>query len=348
MSSVSRRSALLIDSFKRVHNYLRISLTERCNLRCQYCMPEKGVELSPANHILNTNEILRLVRIFTEHGGINKIRLTGGGTSLLTLKPTIRKDLVDIVHGIRSYPSMKTIGITTNGVLLHRLLKPLAQAGLNSLNISLDSLVAEKFEFLTRRAAFTRVLTNIRLALDIPNLYPLVKINCVVMQGVNTDELTDFVELTRDQPNLAVRFIEYMPFSDNKWSNKKYFPYEEMLKIIKQEYDLEKLIQEDKNDTTKWYRVKDNAYSGKVGFITSMSEHFCSTCNRVRVTADGQLKVCLFDNKEVSLRDALRSGLSDEEIYSLIQRTLYKKEKEHLSVDILSTQENRPMILIGG
>ncbi|CAF1101798.1 unnamed protein product [Rotaria sordida] len=341
MSSVSRRSTLLIDSFNRLHNYLRISLTERCNLRCQYCMPEKGVDLSPANHILTTNEILRLIRIFTTYGGINKIRLTGG-------EPTIRRDLIDIVHGIRSYPSIKTIGITTNGVLLHRLLEPLAQAGLNSLNISLDSLVKEKFEFLTRRAAFTRVLTNIRLALDMPNLYPLVKINCVVMQGVNTDELNDFVELTRDQSNLAVRFIEYMPFSDNKWTEKKYFPYEAMLKIIKQKYNLEKLYQEDKNDTTKWYRVKDSSYQGKIGFITSMSEHFCSTCNRVRITADGQLKVCLFDNKEVSLRDALRSDLNDEEIYSLIQRTLYKKEKEHLPVNILPTRENRPMILIGG
>ncbi|UJR29019.1 hypothetical protein I4U23_010236 [Adineta vaga] len=243
---------------------------------------------------------------------------------------------------------MKTIGITTNGVLLHRLLEPLAKAGLNSLNISLDTLVKEKFEFLTRRAAFTRVLSNIRLALDMPNLYPLVKINCVVMQGVNTDELNDFIELTRDQPNLAVRFIEYMPFSDNKWNEKKYFPYEEMLKLIKQKYNLEKLPQDDKNDTTKWYRVRENSYQGKVGFITSMSEHFCSTCNRVRVTADGQLKVCLFDNKEVSLRDALRSGANDEEIYSLIQQTLYKKEKEHLPVNILHTQKNRPMILIGG
>jgi molybdenum cofactor biosynthesis enzyme MoaA len=207
------------------------------------------------------------------------------------LEPTIRKDLIDIVRGIRSYPSIKTIGITTNGVLLHRLLEPLAKAGLNSLNISLDTLVKEKFEFLTRRSAFARVLTNIRLALDMPELYPLVKINCVVMQGVNTDELSDFVELTRDQPNLAVRFIEYMPFSDNKWNEKKYFPYQEMLKIIKEKYNMEKIQSDDGNDTTKWYRVNDNAYQGKVGFITSMSEHFCSTCNRVRVTADGQLKV---------------------------------------------------------
>lgn len=209
----------------------------------------------------------------------------------LFIEPTIRKDLVDIIRGIRSYPTIKTIGITTNGVILHRLLEPLAKAGMNSLNISLDSLIQEKFEFLTRRAAFARVLTNIRLALDMPKLYPLVKINCVVMQGVNTDELNDFVELTHNQPNLAVRFIEYMPFSDNKWSEKKYFPYEAMLKIIKQKYNLEKLNQDDKNDTTKWYRVNDNSYQGKVGFITSMSEHFCATCNRVRVTADGQLKV---------------------------------------------------------
>ncbi len=149
----------------------------------------------------------------------------------------------------------------------------------------------EKFEFVTRRAAFTRVLTNIRLALDMPKLYPLVKINCVVMQGINTDELHDFIELARDQSNLAVRFIEYMPFNDNKWNDKKYFPYQEMLKIIKQKYNLEQLREDDKNDTTKWYRVKDPSYQGKFGFITSMSEHFCSTCNRVRITADGQLKV---------------------------------------------------------
>ncbi len=202
--------------------------------------------------------------------------------------------MVDIVRGIRSYPSIKTIGITTNGVILHRLLEPLAKAGLNSLNISLDSLIKEKFDFITRRTAFARVLTNIRLALDMPNFYPLVKINCVVMQGINTDELNDFVELTRHQSNLAVRFIEYMPFDDNKWSEKKYFPYEEMLKIIKQKYNLEKIIQDDKNDTTKWYRVKDHSYQGKIGFITSMSEHFCSTCNRIRITANGQLKVSSF------------------------------------------------------
>jgi cyclic pyranopterin phosphate synthase len=121
-----------------------------------------------------------------------------------------------------------------------------------------------------------------------------------------------------------------------------------MLKIIKQKYNLEKIDLNDKNDTTKWYRVKDNSYQGKIGFITSMSEHFCSTCNRIRITADGQLKICLFDNKEISLREALRSGLSDEDIYLLIQRTLYKKEKEHLPMNILATKENRPMILIGG
>ena len=186
---------------------------------------------------------------------------------------------------------MKTIGITTNGVILHRLLEPLAKAGLNSLNISLDTLIKEKFEFLTRRAAFTRVLSNIRLALDMPEFYPLVKINCVVMQGINTDELIDFVELTHNQSNLAVRFIEYMPFDDNQWNEKKYFPYQEMLKIIKQKYNLEKVPDDDRNDTTKWYRVRDASYQGKIGFITSMSEHFCSTCNRIRLTANGQLKV---------------------------------------------------------
>ena len=234
------------------------------------------------------------------------------------LEPTIRKDLVDIIHRIRSYSSVKTIGITTNGILLHRLIEPLALAGLNSLNISLDSLVKEKFEFLTRRAAFSRVLTNIRLALDMPNLYPLIKINCVIMQGINTDELNDFVELTHNQSNLAVRFIEYMPFDDNKWNEKKYFPYEEMLKIIKQKYNLEKLSQKDRNDTTKWYRVNDSSYQGKIGFITSMSEHFCSTCNRIRVTADGQLKVSLFVKENYLLEKyAFRF------VYSIIKKYHY-------------------------
>lgn len=340
-SVVARRSNLLIDQFNRLHNYLRISLTERCNLRCQYCMPEKGVELSPNDRLLTTEEILRLVRIFNVFGGVDKIRLTGG-------EPTIRKDLIEIVRGIKTNSTIKTIGITTNGVLLHRLLEPLARAGLNSLNISLDSLVKEKFEFITRRPAFQRVMSNIRLALTMNESYPVVKINCVVMNGINTDELNDFVELTRDQPNLAVRFIEYMPFSDNKWNEKKFFPYEEMLKIIRKKFSLEKLVQNDRNDTTKWFRVADSSFKGKIGFITSMSEHFCSTCNRIRVTADGQLKVCLFDNNEISLREALRLNWSDEDIYALIQRTLFKKAKEHLPADVLVKEKNRPMILIGG
>lgn len=152
-------------------------------------------------------------------------------------------------------------------------------------------MVQEKFEFLTRRSAFHRVISNIRLALDMPQLYPLVKINCVVMQGINTDELNDFVELTRDQSNIAVRFIEYMPFSDNKWNHKKYFPYQEMLKIICKKNILEPVPSTDRNDTTKWFKLKSSLNSGRIGFITSMSEHFCSTCNRVRLTADGQLKV---------------------------------------------------------
>ncbi|CAF4515582.1 unnamed protein product, partial [Didymodactylos carnosus] len=179
--------------------------------------------------------------------------------------PTLRKDLVDIVRLIKSCDEIKTIGITTNGVLLNRYLKQLHQAGLNSLNISLDTLVKEKFEFLTRRLAFTRVIVNIREALD-SNYFPLIKINCVVMNKFNCDELCDFIELTRNQSTLAIRFIEYMPFDDNKWSDKKYFPYQEMLKLIKQHYsstDVEQIVSDDKHDTTKWYRIKN--YQGRFG-----------------------------------------------------------------------------------
>ena len=229
------------------------------------------------------------------------------------------------MRGIKANESIKTIGITTNGVLLHRLLEPLAEAGLNSLNISLDTMVQEKFEFLTRRSAFIRVLSNIRTALNMPHLYPMVKINCVVMNGVNTDELNDFVELTRDQSNLAVRFIEYMPFSDNKWNEKKYFPYEEMLKIIRLKYQLEKLPSVDKNDTTKWFRVQEPSYHGRIGFITSMSEHFCSTCNRVRVTADGQLKVKLI---EFSSGLLFQKSIFTRFVYSITRKFPFVKRSE--------------------
>ncbi|XP_019338615.2 molybdenum cofactor biosynthesis protein 1 isoform X2 [Alligator mississippiensis] len=271
-------SAFLTDRFGRQHNYLRISLTEKCNLRCQYCMPEEGVHLTPKSELLTTHEIITLARLFVKEG-VDKIRLTGG-------EPLIRPDVVDIV-------------------------------------------------------GFHKVMEGIHKAIELG--YNPVKVNCVVMRGLNEDELLDFVDLTKNLP-LDVRFIEYMPFDGNKWNFKKMVSYKEMLDTIKQRWpELEKLPCE-ASSTAKAYKVPD--FQGQVSFITSMSEHFCGTCNRLRITADGNLKVCLFGNSEVSLRDHLRVGSSEDELVEIIGAAVGRKKKQHAGMFNISQMKNRPMILI--
>nr|XP_042704452.1 molybdenum cofactor biosynthesis protein 1 isoform X3 [Chrysemys picta bellii] len=271
-------SAFLTDNFGRQHNYLRISLTEKCNLRCQYCMPEEGVQLTPKSELLTTQEIITLARLFVKEG-VDKIRLTGG-------EPLIRPDVVDIV-------------------------------------------------------GFHKVMEGINKAVELG--YNPVKVNCVVMRGLNEDELLDFVALTKNQP-LDVRFIEYMPFDGNKWNFKKMVSYKEMLDTVRQRWpDLEKLPCE-ASSTAKAYKVPD--FQGQISFITSMSEHFCGSCNRLRITADGNLKVCLFGNSEVSLRDHLRSGASEDKLVQIIGEAVGRKKKQHAGMFNISQMKNRPMILI--
>ncbi|XP_077197964.1 molybdenum cofactor biosynthesis protein 1 isoform X1 [Paroedura picta] len=298
-------SAFLTDQFGRQHNYLRISLTEKCNLRCQYCMPEEGVQLTPRAELLTTKEIITLARLFVNEG-VNKIRLTGG-------EPLIRPDVVDIIAQLQKLEGLQTIAITSNGINLARLLPRLKEAGLNAINISLDTLVPAKYEFIVRRKGFHKVMEGIHKAIELG--YDPVKVNCVVMRGLNEDELVDFVALTEKQP-LDVRFIEYMPFDGNKWNFKKMA-----------------------------YKVPN--FLGQVSFITSMSEHFCGSCNRLRITADGNLKVCLFGNSEVSLRDYLRSGATEEEeLVQVIGAAVGRKKKQHAGMFNISQMKNRPMILI--
>uniref|UniRef100_F7BN00 Molybdenum cofactor biosynthesis protein 1 n=1 Tax=Monodelphis domestica TaxID=13616 RepID=F7BN00_MONDO len=309
-------SAFLTDSFGRRHNYLRISLTEKCNLRCQYCMPEEGVPLTPKADLLTTREILTLSRLFVKEG-VDKIRLTGG-------EPLIRPDVVDIVAQLQQLDSLKTIAITTNGINLARLLPRLQGAGLNAINISLDTLVPAKFEFIARRKGFHKVMEGIHKAIELG--YDPVKVNCVVMRGLNEDELLDFVALSEGLP-LDVRFIEYMPFDGNKWNFKKMVSYKEMLDTIQQRWpELEKLPEE-ASSTAKAFRIP--GFRGQISFITSMSEHFCGSCNRLRITADGNLKVCLFGNSEVSLRDYLRTGVPEEELLSIIGAAVGRKKRQH-------------------
>uniref|UniRef100_A0A6Q2YPV3 Molybdenum cofactor biosynthesis protein 1 n=1 Tax=Esox lucius TaxID=8010 RepID=A0A6Q2YPV3_ESOLU len=328
-------SNFLTDNYGRRHSYLRMSLTEKCNLRCQYCMPEEGVKLTPRAQLMSTSEILTVARLFVQEG-VDKIRLTGG-------EPLIRPDVLDIITELRKLKGLKTIAVTTNGMNLERMLPKLKEAGLDLLNISLDSLVPAKFEFIVRRKGFHKVMEGIDKAIEMG--FNPVKVNCVIMRGFNEEEILDFVTLTENRP-LEVRFIEYMPFDGNKWNFKKMVSYQEMLDYIRQQWPRLEQLPNAKTDTAKTYKVP--GFQGQVGFITSMSDHFCGSCNRLRITANGNLKVCLFENMEVSLRDVLRSGASDQELLEIIGAAVGRKKKQHAGMFSISQMKNRPMILIGG
>ncbi|KAK3804585.1 MAG: hypothetical protein JOS17DRAFT_769518 [Linnemannia elongata] len=330
-------SKVLTDNFSRQHTYLRISLTEKCNLRCTYCMPAEGVDLSPKDDILTTPEIIRLARLFVQEG-VTKIRLTGG-------EPTVRKDINELVEQLGQLQPMglKTIAMTSNGIALKRKLPSLVNSGMNLLNLSLDTLDRFKFELMTRRKGFERVMETIDDALAL-GIDP-VKVNCVVMRGTNDKEVLDFVEFTRNK-KVDIRFIEYMPFGGNKWKENKLVPYQELIKNIQAVHPTFKKLVDDPNDTSKAYHVP--GFAGQIGFITSMSDHFCGTCNRLRITADGNLKVCLFGNTEVSLRDMMRQGKTDDELREVIEMAVKNKKKQHAGMSNLVNMKNRPMILIGG
>jgi molybdenum cofactor biosynthesis protein A len=348
------KMGILTDRFARQHTYLRISLTEKCNLRCTYCMPAEGVPLQAAASLLQTDEILQLAKHFTV-AGVKKFRLTGG-------EPTLRKDIVDIVAGLSAL-NPDLIGMTTNGITLTKQLPDLVDAGLSSMNLSLDTLDPDKFATLTRRPPtyFHKVMQALQMAVSdygttgTTGKYLTTKLNCVVQRGVNDNEIADFIALTDpDQfPGLQVRFIEYMPFSENGWNQQKLVPYLELLENLKVQHDVHLTAEAsaDPHDTTKWFRTESG---GKIGFITSMSSHFCAGCNRLRLGADGQIKVCLFDGSStISLRDGLRQGLNESDmhklIYTAVQTKKYAlgghKDPEAISKD---SANNKPMTLIGG
>ncbi len=373
---------ILTDTHGRQHNYLRISLAERCNLRCQYCMPPEGVPLSHSSKLLTDEEIIRLVRVFVRNG-VNKVRLTGG-------EPLLRPNLVSLVRSISDTLTVSDghivdmsqnglVGITTNGVTLSRQIDALVEAGLTGVNISLDTLSASRFMEITRRNGLDKVMRAIgdtvhafRNRYGDVRLGPegiggsRVKINCVVMKGVNDDELFDFIQMGNDVfgGDVDIRFIEWMPFNDNSWSTSKFVSYTEMMDKIRNAGTPLERIEDGPNDTTKWWRVQTNRQgseqrSSRIGFITSMSEHFCSSCNRLRITADGKIKVCLFgsNENEVSLRDIMRkhrdNGNTEEEalskvIYAAVQKKTLALGGHGSAENIAHAADNRPMTLIGG
>ncbi|KAL6493901.1 GTP 3',8-cyclase, mitochondrial [Orobanche gracilis] len=299
-------SDMLSDSFGRLHTYLRISLTERCNLRCQYCMPAEGAELTSSPQLLSQNEIVRLANLFVS-SGVTKIRLTGG-------EPTIRKDIEDICLQLSNLSGLKTLAMTTNGITLANKLPSLKECGLSLLNISLDTLVPAKFEFMTRRKGHERVMNSIDAAINLgynpvkTNRFPS-QVNCVVMRGFNDDEICDFVELTREKP-INVRFIEFMPFDGNVWNVKKLVPYSEMMDIVVKQFTGLKRIQDDPTETAKNFRI------------------------------DG--------HQVVSLKDPMRSGADDNELKEIIGSAVKRKKAAHAGMFDIAKTPNRPMIHIGG
>ena len=369
-------SEFLTDKFSRQHDYLRISITERCNLRCTYCMPEEGVPLSPASQLLTTPEISYLSALFVSQG-VTKIRLTGG-------EPTIRRDIVPLMYSIGELrrKGLRELCITTNGIALHRKLDSMVEAGLTGVNLSLDTLDPFQFQIMTRRKGFEAVMNSINRILEMNKLGARIKlkINCVVMRGINEREILPFVEMGRGK-DVEVRFIEYMPFDGNKWSQGKMLGYREMLALIQKKYPTLYKVRDHENDTSKTFAVP--GFIGRIGFITSMTHNFCGSCNRLRITSDGNLKVCLFGNNEVSLRDLLRKdndmkpidekamegmkriemdrrhalpginaglGYSDmeRELLDVIGLAVKRKKEKHAGMGELENMKNRPMILIGG
>lgn len=326
---------MLRDTHHRIHNYLRISLTDACNFRCFYCMPNEEVEVTPSGKLMSKEEIFGFAKIFVSLG-VTKIRLTGG-------EPLVRKDIAEIIEMLASLPVKLTI--TTNGVLLHKHIDTLKKANIQSINVSLDTLNPNKFFALTKRDQFHQVKDNIDLLLE--NEFS-VKVNVVVLKGINETEINPFVEWTKQHP-IHVRFIEFMPFTSNQWKSEKVFTYQQILQTIAVEYEYIK-IKDDLNDTTKKYKVLN--HTGTFAIISTMTAPFCNTCNRLRLTADGKMKNCLFSKTETDLLRLYRNG---EDVIQAIKENVLLKEKAlggQLLTDfsqIETTQlENRSMISIGG
>eukprot|EP00340_Litonotus_pictus_P002012 CAMPEP_0170525518 /NCGR_PEP_ID=MMETSP0209-20121228/10974_1 /TAXON_ID=665100 ORGANISM="Litonotus pictus, Strain P1" /NCGR_SAMPLE_ID=MMETSP0209 /ASSEMBLY_ACC=CAM_ASM_000301 /LENGTH=298 /DNA_ID=CAMNT_0010814801 /DNA_START=355 /DNA_END=1251 /DNA_ORIENTATION=+ len=298
-------------------------------------MPENGADLTPQSELMTKEELFKLLNIFISCG-VDKIRLTGG-------EPTVSKDCESVIREIGSYPAVKDICITTNGVVLKNKLAKYKEAGLTHINISLDTMVEAKFQFISRRQGVKNILENVDRALGMG--FQQVKLNCVVVKGINDDEILDFVNLTKDR-KLDVRFIEFMPFLDNKWNKSKMVSSKEIIQSIRTKHSLIKLPNPPSQPSND-YKVE--GFKGKVGFISSMTDKFCASCNRIRITADGNLKVCLFGREETNLIKLIRENRSEEEILEVISAAIKRKKAAHDGMfEIAKDLKNRPMVKIGG
>lgn len=333
-----RAAQTLVDGFGRVAGDLRISVVDRCNFRCTYCLPAEGLPWLPKDELLTPGEIERIAALFVRLG-VGEIKLTGG-------EPTARPELPEIVRRIRALDppgEPLDLSLTTNGFLLDRLAPRLREAGLDRVTISCDSLLRHRFEEMTRRDALDRVLAGLRAA-EAAGFAPI-KVNCVVIRGQNDDEVVDFARLARDTGH-QVRFIEYMPLdAEEAWERSRVVPSAEVRGRVEEVFPL--AAEDDRPQPAAMFRFADGA-PGAVGFVSSVTEPFCDTCNRVRLTADGQLRACLFSLDESDLRGPLRAGATDEELENVVRGTVARKWAGHRINHRDFQRPTRSMSMIGG
>lgn len=315
-SSTSHQYAPLQDTFGRTFDYVRIAITEKCNLRCTYCMPEEGVDFKNGEQILTADEILRVIDVLARMG-VKKVRFTGG-------EPLVRKDIISLVEGAASTTGIQAVHMTTNGIIFPKYAKQLREAGLTGVNISLDTIEQEKFKKITRRKGEDKVLESIKLAQELE--FPRVKVNNVVMRGFNDDELDIFCEMTKDN-SVTVRFIEFMPFDSHQiWETGEHFlSAETMIRHIRNKYPDIELAS---GTRTEHHIFQVPGYKGKIAIIPAFTRSLCGNCSRIRLTADGGIRNCLYSDEEFTLMDLLRDGCSDEDIVAKFRRAFKLKSKD--------------------
>ena len=326
----------LVDGHGRPIGDVRISVTDRCNFRCQYCMPAEGLPWLNRDSLLSYEEIARLVQLLGAMG-VHDVRLTGG-------EPLVRKELWRLVEMLSGLEDVHDLSLTTNGYLLARQVDDLVRAGLKRLNVSLDSLAPDRFFQLTRRDSLAQVLEGLEAAEAHPELRPI-KVNVVALKDFTEDEVVRFADFARRTP-YVVRFIEFMPLdADHSWSADKVLPNEEIRRLIHEVHPLEQ-VGRDRHGTARRWRFADG--QGEIGFISPVSEPFCGDCNRIRLTAEGMLRTCLFSLNETDLREPMRAGASDPELEQIIRDAVWRKELKHHIGDEGFIQPARSMSRIGG
>jgi len=329
----------LFDLHKRRINYLRISVTDRCNLRCLYCVPDRNGPYLPQKEILCYEEILRVVT-FAVREGITKVRVTGG-------EPLIRRGVVDLIDRLHRIPGLVEIGLTTNGILLKEFARPLYAAGVRRINISLDTLDPERFRRITRQGEIEDVFAGIAAA-EAEGFQPI-KLNMVVMKGVNDDEIPAFVHLAREYP-YHVRFIEFMPTGTGSDPRQQFLPAARILERVRAHAEITPLEPHRYEGPAVRYRIEGG--KGGLGIISPVSNHFCDSCNRLRLTSDGRLRSCLFSDREIHLKPALRNGRSgevvDRQLKILFQQALHAKPAGHRIGPDSPARLSRTMAGIGG